>query len=97
MNIEALEQYAPYIVIILMFIIQNNLFVRPEALERKHREVSAEIDKKIKELEDDIEEKYVEINAYKEFQNHIYSKFDEVSSALDYIKELLMQRRKSDR
>lgn len=97
MNIEALEQYAPYIVIILMFIIQNNLFVRPEALERKHREVSAEIDKKIKELEDDIEEKYVEINAYKEFQNHIYSKFDEVTSALDDIKELLMQRRKSDR
>ena len=89
MNIEQLEQYAPYLVIIIMFIIQNNIFVRPEALERKHREI-------LKEVEDNVESKYVEINAYKEFQNHIYSKLDEVKEQNDEIKALLMKRRKDD-
>ena len=96
MNIEQVELYAPYLVIIIAFIIQNNLFVRPEALERKHREITAETDKKIKELEDDITEQYVEINAYKEFQNHIYSKLDEVKEQNDEIKALLMKRRHDD-
>lgn len=89
MNIEQLEQYAPYLVIIIMFIIQNNIFVRPEALERKHREI-------LKEVEDNVESKYVEINAYKEFQNHIYSKLDEVKEQNDEIKALLIKRRKDD-
>lgn len=89
MNIEEIAQYAPYIVIIIMFIIQNNIFVRPEALERKHREI-------LKEVEESFESKYVEINAYKEFQNHIYSKLDEVKEQNDEIKALLMKRRKDD-
>ena len=96
MNIEQFEQYAPYIVIVLVFILQNNFFVRPEALEKKHREVSAEMDTKLRELEDDIQKKYVEVNAYKEFQNHIYSKLDEVKEQNDEIKALLMCRRKND-
>lgn len=86
---EFFEQYAPYIVIIILFIIQNNIFVRPEALERKHREI-------LKEVEESFESKYVEINAYKEFQNHIYSKLDEVKEQNDEIKALLMKRRKDD-
>lgn len=85
MNIEQLESFAPYIVIILLFIWQNNIFVRPEQLEKKHREILA-----------DIKEKYVEINAYKEFQNHIYSKLDELTGAIDDLKEYLMHRRKDD-
>ena len=71
MNIQELEQYAPYLIIILIIIWQNNIFVRPEQLEKKHREIL-----------DDIKEKYVEINAYKEFQNHIYSKLDEIKEIL---------------
>ena len=74
MNISQIEQYAPYLVIILIVLWQNNIFVRPEQLEKKHREILI-----------DIKDKYVEINAYKEFQNHIYSKLDE-------IKELLVNR-----
>ena len=85
MNIEQLESYAPYIVILLMFIWQNNIFVRPEQLEKKHREILA-----------DVKDKYVEINAYKEFQNHIYSKLDELTGAIDDLKEMLMHRRKGD-
>ena len=85
MNIEQLEAYAPYLVIILLFIWQNNIFVRPEQLEKKHREIL-----------DDIKEKYVEINAYKEFQNHIYSKLDELAEQNADIKAILMKRRRDD-
>lgn len=85
MNLETLEQYAPWIVIILVVIWQNNIFVRPEQLEKKHREIL-----------DDVKEKYVEINAYKEFQTHIYSKFDEVIGAIDDVKEIFLKRRKDD-
>lgn len=85
MNVETVEQFAPYIVIFLIFVWQNNVFVRPEQLEKKHREIL-----------DDIKEKYVEINAYKEFQNHIYSKLDEVTGAIDDVKAILMKRRHDD-
>lgn len=85
MNVEQLEGYAPYIVILLMFLWQNNVFVRPEQLEKKHREILA-----------DVKDKYVEINAYKEFQNHIYSKLDELTGSIDDLKEMLMHRRKDD-
>lgn len=85
MNIEQLENYAPYVVILLMFLWQNNVFVRPEQLEKKHREIL-----------EDIKDKYVEVNAYKEFQNHIYSKLDELTGSIDDLKEMLMHRRKGD-
>lgn len=85
MNIEAVEQYAPWVLVILVIIWQNNIFVRPEQLEKKHREIL-----------EDVKNKYVEINAYKEFQNHIYSKLDEVTGAIDDIKEMLMKRRHDD-
>ncbi len=85
MNLEQLESYAPYLVILLMFIWQNNIFVRPEQLEKKHREIL-----------EDVKQKYVEINAYKEFQNHIYSKLDELTGSIDDLKEILMKRRHND-
>lgn len=85
MSIEQIEMYAPYVVIFLLFVWQNNVFVRPEQLEKKHREIL-----------DDIKDKYVEINAYKEFQNHIYSKLDELTGSIDDLKEFLMKRRKGD-
>ena len=83
--IQNIEHFAPYIVILLMFIWQNNIFVRPEQLEKKHREIL-----------ESIKDKYVEVNAYKEFQNHIYSKLDELTGSIDDLKEMLMHRRKDD-
>lgn len=85
MDLSQLEHYAPWLIVALIVIWQNNIFVRPEQLEKKHREIL-----------EDVKEKYVEINAYKEFQNHIYSKLDEVTGAIDDIKEILMKRRKDD-
>ena len=96
MDLSTIEQYAPWVLVILVILWQNNIFVRPEQLEKKHREISHETEEKIKELEDEIQSKYVEVNAYKEFQNHIYSKLDEVKEQNDEIKAILMKRRKDD-
>lgn len=89
MNIEQLEQYAPYIVIFLIFVWQNNVFVRPEQLEKKHREILA-----------DIKKDFVELNAYKEFQNHVLQEIaglkEDISEGFSEIKEALKKRRKDD-
>ena len=36
---ENLIEYSPIIVVILMFFIQQKIFVTPEQLEKKHREI----------------------------------------------------------
>ena len=71
MDYDKIIEFAPYIIVIAIFFFQNNVFVRPEALEKKHREIL-----------DDIKNKYVEINAYREFQNHIYSKLEELKELI---------------
>ena len=38
--------YAPVIIIVLVFFIQERIFVTPEQLEKKHREILKDIDKK---------------------------------------------------
>lgn len=89
MDADKLIEFAPYILVVVMFLFQNRVFVRPEQLEKKHREI-------IKEIEKDFEGKFVEINAYKEFQNHIYSKLDELNASMNDIKGVIMTRRKDD-
>lgn len=89
MNIENLEHFAPYIVILLMFIWQNNIFVRPEQLEKKHREILA-----------DVKKDFVELNAYKEFQSHVLKEIegikDDIAESIGELKEILKCRRKDD-
>ena len=36
-------QYAPYILMTILFIVQCNLFVSPEKVEQKHREILREV------------------------------------------------------
>lgn len=93
-NYSEIIEFAPFIIIILLFIWQNNIFVKPELLEKKHRQISSEIDKSIKDLEKNIKEKYVELNAYKEFQNHIYSALSEANKGINDLKEFLMKGRR---
>ena len=56
---NAIIEYAPILIVALGFIWQNNIFVKPEQLEKKHREI-------VREVETNIKDKYDEINAYKE-------------------------------
>ena len=39
-------KYAPIIVVILLFLIQNRMVVTPEQLEKKHREILEDVSKK---------------------------------------------------
>ena len=89
MNIENLEHFAPYITILLLFLWQNNVFVRPEQLEKKHREILA-----------DVKKDFVELNAYKEFQNHVLREMEsikeDIAENIGELKEILKCRRKDD-
>lgn len=67
MNLENLGEFAPFIVVVLVFIWQHNIFVRPEMLEKKHREIL-----------DDMKKCFVELNAYKEFQAHVLREFENI-------------------
>ncbi len=88
-NYSKFIEFAPLIVVVIMFIWQYNVFVRPEQLEKKHREIIDDVERRFNN-------KYVEINAYKEFQTHIYSKLDELTEAINELKAALMKRRKDD-
>lgn len=89
MNIEQLQNFTPYIVILLMFIWQNNIFVRPEQLEKKHREILA-----------DVKKDFVELNAYREFQSHVLKEIegikDDINENISELKEILKCRRRDD-
>lgn len=88
-NYNKIIEFAPIICVILIFIWQNNVFVRPEQLEKKHREI-------IKEVEGEIKDKYVEINAYKEFQSRVFSELEKVTCGIDDLKSILMKPRKDN-
>jgi len=81
--VEKWIEYAPLIIVVIAYIYQNNVFVRPEQLERMHRQI-------IDEIENKLRDKYVEVNAYKEFQSHMYSELEKISSSLDDLKSFLM-------
>lgn len=43
MDKETLNRYAPWLVVVIAFFMQYNLFVTPAKLEETHREILAEI------------------------------------------------------
>lgn len=43
-NIDKYADFAPFILVVLVFIWQHNLFVKPEQLEKKHREILEEME-----------------------------------------------------
>lgn len=72
---ENLIEYSPIIVVILMFFIQQKIFVTPEQLEKKHREII-----------DEIEEKFVSLNSFKDLKDQ----FSEVKEKIDKMYDLLI-------
>jgi hypothetical protein len=94
MDYKEIIEFAPIIVVVLLFMWQNNIFIKPEELEKKHREINSETDKKIKELTDDITQKYVEINAYREFQSRIYSELEKMTISIEELKDYIMKENK---
>ena len=72
---EKIIEYSPIIVVILMFFVQQKIFVTPEQLEKKHREII-----------DEIEEKYVSMNSFIDLKEQ----FSEVKDKIDKIYDLLI-------
>ena len=78
-------EYAPIIVVILVFIWKNNIFVSPGMLEKKHREIIEEVS-----------EKFVELNAYKTFQDNIDKSLERLTKGIDDLKNFLMKGHKNE-
>ncbi len=67
--------YSPILLAVMVFLIQERIFVTPEQLEKKHREIIDEID-----------DKYVSLTSHKELK----SQFEEVKEKIDKIYDLLI-------
>ena len=74
---EKFIEYAPIIVVILLFLIQNRMVVTPEELEKKHREIL-----------DDVSKKY----ATQSIVNELKSQFHDMAVKIDKIYNILIDR-----
>ena len=72
---EKIIEYSPIIIVVLMFFVQQKIFVTPEQLEKKHREIIEEI-----------EEKFVTIHSFIDLKDQ----FSEVKDKIDKIYDLLI-------
>ncbi len=72
---EKFIEYSPVIIVVFMFFVQQKIFVTPEQLEKKHREIIEEI-----------EEKFVTINSFIDLKEQ----FSEVKDKIDKIYDLLI-------
>jgi len=75
MNTETLVYYAPVLVVVLVFLIQQRIVVTPEELERKHREILS-----------DIEERFVTRHSYDDLK----SQFIDMKEKIDKIYDCLI-------
>ena len=72
---ESLLHYSPILIAIMVFLIQQRIVVTPEMLEKKHREIIEEI-----------EEKFVTVNSFKDLKYQ----FSEVREKIDKMYDLLI-------
>ena len=71
---EQFLPYAPVILVVFVFFVQNNVFVKPEQLERKHREIL-----------DDTEKKFVSLAVFNEFKSKVDDMQEKISKIYDCI------------
>lgn len=72
---ESLLHYSPIIVAVMIFLIQQRIVVTPEQLEKKHREII-----------EDIEEKFVSIHSF----NDLKDQFSEMKEKIDRIYDFII-------
>ncbi|MCQ2789863.1 MAG: hypothetical protein MJ229_05755 [bacterium] len=68
-------QYAPVLVIVMMFLIQQRVIVTPEQLEKKHREILS-----------DAEEKFATLSSVKDLKEQ----FSDMKEKIDKIYECII-------
>lgn len=72
---EQLLYYSPIIIAIMVFLIQQRIVVTPEQLEKKHREIL-----------EDVEERFVTLNSYKDLKEQ----FSEIKEKIDKIYDCII-------
>ncbi len=72
---DSLLHYSPIIVAVMIFLIQQRIVVTPEQLEKKHREII-----------EDIEEKFVSIHSF----NDLKEQFSEMKEKIDRIYDFII-------
>lgn len=73
---EKFIEYAPIIVVILLFLIQNKMVVTPEQLEKKHREIL-----------DDVSKKYATQSIVNELRSQIHEMVDKIDKIYNILLE----------
>lgn len=73
---EEFLKYAPLIVVIMVFLIQQRIVVTPEQLEKKHREILS-----------DVEEHFASISSVKDLKDDVY----EMKEKIDKIYEKIFE------
>lgn len=73
---EKFIEYAPIIVVILLFLIQNRMVVTPEQLEKKHREIL-----------DDVSKKYATQSIVNELRSQIHEMVDKIDKIYNILLE----------
>ena len=72
---DNLLHYSPIIVAVVVFLIQQRIIVTPEQLEKKHREIL-----------EDIEEKFVTLHSFKDLKEQ----FSEMKEKIDKIYDCII-------
>lgn len=73
-------EYAPIIVIVLLFFLQQKIFVTPEQLEKKHREIL-----------EDVSNKFVQLPAYLGFREQVLADLKDVKIGINELKEAVIK------
>ena len=73
---EKFIQYSPILIAVMIFLIQQGIVVTPEQLEKKHREII-----------EDVEERFVTIHSYKDLKEQ----FSEMKEKIDRIYDCVIQ------
>lgn len=110
---EIFIKCAPWLLIVVVFLLKNRIFVTPEqlnkALENKKNSCQAdcerlyvtkdEMQKERKCLLNEVEQKFLSIVAFREFEKRIEGKFndsskrfDKIDGSLEHIKDLLIKK-----
>jgi len=73
-NLNLVIEYAPTVLVILMFLLHNKFFVTPEQLERRHRDIIKEVENRFAPLisMDELKQQFSEV---KEKIDKIYEYF----------------------
>lgn len=72
---EKMIIYSPILIAVMVFLIQQRIVVTPEQLEKKHREIM-----------EDIEKKFVTIHSYKDLKEQ----FSEIKDKIDKIYDAIV-------